>query len=107
MSENTRIAAMEIMKRMDRITEIWTKLDQFDKYGSVIEDHTGPVRRSINDLSRSELIQFCFNIYPTISKLKARINSEENELVKLALISELDIRQKELEELQKIRDGII
>jgi hypothetical protein len=107
MSEKTRIAAGEIMRRMNRVTEIWTKIDQFEKYGTTEEEQKGPVRRSVNDMTRPELIQFCFNIYPTISKLKNRIKNEENELLKAQILAELAIREQELLELQKIRDGIV
>lgn len=97
------IAAKEILTRMNRVTDIWSVLDFYERYGHLPQER-GPVRRRIDEMSRAELIRFCFTIQPTIAKLKKRIAAEKDELKKTALKTELAIRMEELQELQAIRD---
>jgi hypoxanthine phosphoribosyltransferase len=96
--------ATGIMNNMNRLTEIWTEIDHYTKYGA-LKAKGEPLGRKIAEMSRSELISFCWNIHPTIAKLKKKITNEKNELKKAALQSELNIRLAELDELKKIRDG--
>jgi hypothetical protein len=102
--EQARIAAREVINRMNRVTDIWSVLDYFHKYGQLPQEK-GPARRKIEEMSRPELIRFCFGIQPTIAKLKKRIANETNEVKKTTLQQELNYRMEELRELQEMRDN--
>lgn len=104
MNDQVRIAALKIVSNMNRISEIWIAKDYYAKHGAM-PDHGNAVRRRISEMSKSELIRFSMNIYPAISKLKAKIKAiSKNDPKKVLLIEELQMRQTELEELIKLRD---
>ena len=99
-----RERALAIMGHMEELTDIWDQLDYYVQHKRVRPENTA-LRRQINEMSKAELITFCWNIHPHISKLKKRIQAEKNELQKAVLKQELEIRLLELEELKKIRDN--
>lgn len=102
--QQAQIAAREIIERMNRVTDIWSTLDYFHKYGELPQEK-GPARRMIEEMSKAELIRFCFSIQPTIAKLKKRVADEKNQVKKAQLQIELNLRMEELRELQAIRDN--
>jgi hypothetical protein len=103
--QKAQTAATAIMVRMNRVTELWEMLDRYAETGVIEVKTNGPVRRRIDEMSRGDLIRFFFTIHPTITKLKKRLAAAKDEAKKAELQAELMMRQAELEELYKIRDG--
>ena len=100
-----KIAANEIMARMNRIEEIWAMLDRYATTGSIEAVPTTAAKRSIEEMSRPELIRLCFTIHPNITKIKKRISAATDQAIKTELQIELAIRQAELQELINIRNN--
>jgi len=100
-----RIAAMGIVTRMNRISEIWDTLDYYAEHGSAPVREGGAVKRKIDEMSRPELIRFTLNIKPALSKLRKKVDEEKNAARKAELKAELQMREEEWAELIAIRDA--
>lgn len=105
--EVLRLMAAKIVEATDRMTQIWDDLDYYKDHGQMRSAMPLVIKHNVEEMELPDIIAKCWNIHPTISKLKAQIKRTEEGAEKVLLEARLVEELELLKALQDIRDGVV
>lgn len=98
--------ACQIVENTREMTGIWDELDYYAQHKALpSKSQIATVGRRVDEMGRAEIIDLCWNVYPSIVKFRRRLKTEKNPMVKAELSAALKAKESELEQLKNMRDN--